>query len=301
MTADDRESAYAKVNLCLVLGGARADGRHELVTLLESVGLVEDLVISPAPTGADEVVCPGVSGPNLVADALAGLRAVGWAAPPVRVEIEKRIPVAAGMGGGSADAAALLRYAPRLAPIAADVVQRLAARLGADVPSQLDPGPALGTGAGDIVEPAHVADHSLLVLPQPFGLSTAAVYREADRLGLPRPADELAARRADLQATVREGGLTPRRLPERLIVNDLQAAALSLRPGIGEALQHGRDVGAEPAIVCGSGPTVIGVFWGTGSFGLAHKAAKRLRARYPGAVATDPVVRGTPASAANRD
>ena len=107
--------AFAKVNLCLLVGGPRPDGRHELVTLFESVELVDELqIVAPSPSGGDEVVCAGVSGPNLVGEALARLRAAGWDAPPVRVEIEKRIPVAAGMGGGSADAAALLRCAPEL-------------------------------------------------------------------------------------------------------------------------------------------------------------------------------------------
>ena len=84
--------------------------------------------------------------------ALAGLRARGWDAPPVQVTIDKRIPVAAGMGGGSADAAAVLRMAPRVAPVVTGRCAELAAELGADVPSQLAPGLVLGTGAGDEVE-----------------------------------------------------------------------------------------------------------------------------------------------------
>ena len=113
-----RTQAFAKVNLNLLLGGARSDGRHKLVTAIESVDLADELVVTPADGYQDEVICAGVSGPNLVAEAIATLRAAGWEAPPLRVEIEKRIPIAAGMGGGSADAAALLRAAPALAPVA---------------------------------------------------------------------------------------------------------------------------------------------------------------------------------------
>jgi len=294
------EVAFAKVNLCLFLGGARADGRHELVTLLESVGgLVDELVISPAPSGEDEVLCPEVSGDNLVTAALAGLRAAGWKAPAMRVQIVKRIPVAAGMGGGSADAAAVLRRAPSLADVDRLVLQRIAAGLGADVPSQLDPGPSLGTGAGDIVDPVLVADHRLVILPQPFHLSTADVYREADRLGLSRSPAELAARRTDLAVALeaREGALT--RLPDRLIVNDLQPAAVSLCPEIETGLARALGAGADQAIVCGSGPTVIGIFWGGAAAGRAHAAAERLRSRFPGAVVADPVTRGTRALAPN--
>ena len=123
------------------------------MTLFDSVGLADELVVTASADGADHVVCDGVSGPNLVADALAALRAAGWAPPPLTVTIDKRIPVAAGMGGGSADAAAMLRCAPRLAPVAPPAIVEIAARLGADVPGQLRPGPSLGTGAGELIEP----------------------------------------------------------------------------------------------------------------------------------------------------
>ena len=294
-----REVAFAKVNLCLFLGGPRADGRHRLVTVFESVGLIDHLVITPVSSGPDEVICPGVSGANLVTDALSGLRAAGWSAPPVRVEIEKRIPVAAGLGGGSADAAAMLRYAPALSPMPIAALETIAARLGADVPSQLDPGPSLGTGAGEVVVPVDALEaHGLLVLPQSFGLSTADVYREADRLGLARTARELAALRAALETIVMAGGHSAQRLPERLIVNDLQPAALSLAPPIGAALELARQGGAAQALVCGSGPTVIGVFWGPDGVHRAQLAAKALRRRFPAATAGDGVLRAVVAATA---
>jgi 4-diphosphocytidyl-2-C-methyl-D-erythritol kinase len=258
------ERAPAKVNLCLYVGPTRADGRHELVTVFDSVSVFDELEIAEAAT--DEVVCEGVAGPNLVADALAGLRGAGWAAPPVRVVIRKRIPVAAGMGGGSADAAAMLRCAPRLAPVADRVLERIAAGLGADVPSQLHPGPSLGTGAGEIIAPLHgLAPYGVLVLPQPFPLATRDVYREADRLGLARPGGELGQLAAELTE----------RVPDRL-VNDLQPAALSLAPQIEAVLARARATGADDAIVCGSGPTVIGVFRGEDGERRAERAVGEL-------------------------
>jgi 4-diphosphocytidyl-2-C-methyl-D-erythritol kinase len=258
------ERAPAKVNLCLFLGPTRADGRHELVTVFDSVTLFDDLQISES--SADEVICEGVTGENVVAGALAGLRAAGWSAPPVRVVIRKRIPVAGGMGGGSADAAAMLRCARRLSPVADDVLQQIAVSLGADVPGQLRPGPSLGTGAGEILAPLPEREpYGLVVLPQPFPLATRDVYREADRLGLPRSGGELAELAADLAA----------RLPDRL-VNDLEPAALSLAPGIGASLARAREAGADDALVCGSGPTVIGVFRGGDGERRAQRAVAAL-------------------------
>jgi 4-diphosphocytidyl-2-C-methyl-D-erythritol kinase len=309
------EQAYAKLNLCLFLGGTREDGRHELVTVFDSVRLADELIVREVPGAAgDEVVCEGVSGPNLVADALAGLRAAGWAAPPVHVEIWKRIPVAAGMGGGSADAAAMLRCAPRMAPVDPAALAPLAASLGADVPGQLRPGPSLGTGAGETIEPLPtLAGYGVLVLPAPFALSTADVYREADRLGLGRPADELERRRRALAAALGPAGTTdatdrtgsgssssgdedpdrghPAALPEEMAVNDLQPAALSLRPELAVALDDVRAAGADRALVCGSGPTVIGLFHGADGGERARRAAADpgLQARHPRALATRPV------------
>lgn len=284
MTVLARERAYAKINLCLFVGPARADGRHELVTVFDSVGLFDELTFVRAPSGVDQVVCEGVAGRNLVADALAALRDAGWQAPPLQVTIVKRIPVAAGMGGGSADAAAMLRAASRLAPVSAETVAEIAARLGADVPSQLRGGPSLGTGAGELVEPlAPLAPYGVLVIPQPLKLSTADVYREGDRLGLPRSFDELDRLRASLRAAL-PGGLTP-----ELIVNDLQPASLSLAPRIAVALDAAAGAGADRALVCGSGPTVIGVFAGADGERRAAEAAAAVSDVFAGPIATGPV------------
>src|SRR5207245_1836214 len=127
------------------------------------------------------------------------------------------------------------------------------------VPAQVRPGRALATGAGERVEPlAPSAPFGLLVLPSEHALSTRAVYAEADRLGLPRGAADFAAREAAVRRALTSGG----DLPQELIVNDLEAAAVSLQPAVGAALDEARAAGADRAIVAGSGPTVLGLFLG---------------------------------------
>jgi 4-diphosphocytidyl-2-C-methyl-D-erythritol kinase len=281
-----RALAPGKVNLCLLLGGTRPDGRHELVTLFESLSLADELTLQTQAGGADEVICAGVEGPNLVGAAIAGLRARGWDGPPVRIEVRKRIPVAAGMGGGSADAACALRLAAAVAPLpAAAVLSELAAMLGADVPSQLEPGLALGTGAGEVVEPvAPTAPHTLVIVPLPAALSTPAVYAEADRLGLARPAEQLRDGLGLLRAALAAGA----RPPEALLRNDLEAAARALCPEIDRATAAVSALGADHVFVSGSGPTVAGLFWEDGS-ARASEAAATLARSYPGAVAAAPV------------
>jgi 4-diphosphocytidyl-2-C-methyl-D-erythritol kinase len=245
--------APAKLNLCLYLGGSREDGLHELCSLFEPLELADLIEVTPA--ARDEVICPGVEGENLAMRALAGLRERGWEHEPLRVEIDKHVPVAAGLGGGSGDAAAILRLA---AGEVADL-QELAAELGADVPSQLRPALALVRGAGERVEPLpEPAEHAAVLLPGGGGLSTAAVFAEADRLGLGRSAEELEALAARLRETA-GAGASPLSYPD-LLVNDLEAAALSLRPEIGGALARLREAGAPVAILSGSGPTAVGLF-----------------------------------------
>jgi 4-diphosphocytidyl-2-C-methyl-D-erythritol kinase len=261
-----RIEAPAKLNLCLYLRPPRADGLHELCSLFEPLALADPIVVAAADR--DEVVCPGVEGENLASRALAGLREQGWQGPPLRLEIEKRIPVAAGLGGGSADAAAVLRLARGEV---ADL-ELLAARLGADVPSQLTPALALVRGAGEAVELLpEPAPHAVVLLPDGGGLSTAEVFAEADRLGLgrdPAQLDELAAR---LRAAA-GAGASPLAYAE-LLANDLEPASRSLRPAIGEALDALREVGAPLALQTGSGPTVFGLFE---SLAAARAAAEKL-------------------------
>ncbi len=248
-----RIEAPAKLNLCLFLGQRRADGLHTLCSLFEPLALADAIEVSEA--GCDEVVCPGIEGENLAARALTALRERDWDHPPLRLEIEKRIPVAAGLGGGSADAAAILR----LAQGEIGELETIAAELGADVPSQLEPALALVQGAGERVErlPAP-SSHAVLLLPGGGGLSTAAVFAEADRLGLGRDdeaLDELAGRLREAAGA----GASP--LEYRgLLANDLEPAARSLRPDVGAALDALREAGAPLTLLTGSGPTAFGLF-----------------------------------------
>jgi 4-diphosphocytidyl-2-C-methyl-D-erythritol kinase len=274
-------SAPGKVNLCLFVGPRRADGRHELVTLLESVSIADEVSITAVvEPGPDEVRCPGVEGPNIVVRALEGLRMAGWQGPPVTIEIAKRVPVAAGMGGGSADAAATLRLAQQLHAGEDAQLQQLAAELGSDVPSQLNPGLALGTGAGDRV--AHLeplGPHAFVIVPLPYQLSAAAVYEEADRLGVARASVELERKHSEVVSALAQGA----QLPDELTVNDLEPAAVSLYPPIASARDAVRDAGADRAIVSGSGPTVFGLFWGTSGCARAEAAVRALSERFPDA------------------
>ena len=268
-----RARAPGKVNLCLFVGEPREDGLHPLVSVVQALSLADELTLEPGAGSADEVVCPGVEGPNLAARALELFReATGWDAPPQRLTIDKRIPVAAGMGGGSSDAAATLRLAAHAAGRA--VPPDLGPRLGADVPSLLRPGRVLMTGAGEHVDRlAEPGPLGVLVLPVDAALSTPAVYREADRLGLARSHAELA----EIDARVRAA-------PDE-IHNDLQDAARSLCPAIDAALDAARAAGADHALVSGSGPTVVGLFTGADGPGRARGAA----GAWPRAVAAEPV------------
>ncbi len=273
--------APAKLNLCLYLGRElRDDGLHELRSLFCPLELADRLVVGEAEDGRDEVVCPGVVGSNLAAVALAALRRKGWEREPLRIEIEKRIPIAAGLGGGSADAAAVLR-------LAADEVERLeelAVALGADVPSQLRPGFALVGGAGERIERLRdPEDFGLVLIPDDEGLAAGDVYAEADRLGLGREWAELDAVEASL-CEAAAGGASPVGYAD-LLVNDLEQAAISLRPEIAEALAALEEVGAVRALVTGSGPTAFGLFEDVAA---ADAAAMALPPRYANAMVSAP-------------
>jgi 4-diphosphocytidyl-2-C-methyl-D-erythritol kinase len=282
-----RALAPGKVNLGLFLGATREDGRHRLVTVFESLSLADTLEIEVLGEDAsDVVICPGVKGENLAARALAGLRQRGWDGPPVSLTIEKRIPVAAGMAGGSADAAAALRLAMAVAPGRAEEVDQLAATLGADVPSQLLAGVSVGTGAGELVERFEaLAEHAFVVLPSRFALSTGKVFHEADRLRVPRSDAQLGGIYRDVVEALAPGA----RIPDALLTNDLQAAAISLCPACADALADLEAAGADHAIVSGSGPTVVGIWWGAGAESRAAAAAAELRDRHPDAVVATPV------------
>jgi 4-diphosphocytidyl-2-C-methyl-D-erythritol kinase len=214
---------------------------------------------------------------------LLALREAGWSAPPVRVTIDKRIPVAAGLAGGSADAAAVLRLAR--GDLQWGLLHVIAAELGADVPAQLTPGLSIGTGAGEVVsEREPIGEHAYVVLASKLELSTPDVFSEADRLGLERSPDELDVCEAQVRAALAPG----EPFPAELIVNDLQAAAISLCPSIKRGLVALKAFGAEQAIVSGSGPTTVGIWWGEGCAQAAEIAATALSAGFPGAWAALP-------------
>ncbi|MEX0993325.1 MAG: hypothetical protein WDZ37_04935 [Solirubrobacterales bacterium] len=262
MNATLTEVAPAKLNLGLYVGEKRADGLHAICSLFCPLTLADEVTLEPAASAdADEVVCPDVPEPNLAVRALAGFRQrFGWDGPSVRLTIDKRVPVAAGLGGGSADAAAALRLAARASSIEPEALalRELAMSLGADVPSQLEPRLQLVTGAGEQLEPldAKLELYALLLTGED-GLSTADVYAHADAMFPARSnLDELAAR---LRAAVASLGGSALALGE-LLHNDLQGSAVTLEPAAGDALDLLRGTGARVALVTGSGPTVFGLF-----------------------------------------
>ncbi len=268
--------APAKLNLCLYVGPVRPDGLHELCSLFCPLALADQITVSPAED--DEVVCAGVEGPNLAAAAVDGLRRLGWAADPVRVDIAKRIPVAAGLGGGSADAAAVLRFAGDGVEGAAV----LAMELGADVPSQLEPSFALVSGAGEKVEPLPpLAEFGVVAVPGEGQLRAADVYAELDRLGGGRSAAELEEIEGSLRSAA-AAGRSPLDYAE-LLLNDLEAPARSLDPEIDNALAALSRAGAAHVMVAGSGPTAIGL---CRDFADADAVAAALPPRYAGALVT---------------
>jgi 4-diphosphocytidyl-2-C-methyl-D-erythritol kinase len=248
----------AKVNLELSVGPARDDGFHDLVNVFHAVSLYDEVTATPADSLRVSVDGPaGVpTGPDNLAARAASLlaRHVG-VEPLVALHIRKDIPVAGGMAGGSADAAAALVACDALwgAGLDKETLLELGARLGSDVPFALLGGTAVGLGRGERLTSVEVAGEFHWVFGYADGgLSTPAVYAECDRLRAaggeqpwPRVSD-------DLMAALKTGdavGLG------RALSNDLQPAALSLRPSLGDALAAGRELGALGSIVSGSGPT----------------------------------------------
>jgi len=287
-----RALAPAKVNLGLFVGPRRAgDGRHELATVMQSISLADELRMEPAGANAagDELLCPGLPGPpheNLAMRALAAFRdATGWDGPPLRLTIDKRIPVAAGLGGGSADAAAALRLA-RTASGRGDerLLRELGGQLGADVPAQVAPGRWLASGAGEQLE--RLADPlpalELLVVPATTELSTAEVYAAFDRLGPGRDARELPRLAEQLRAAAQLGAPLP--AERELLHNDLQEAALSLRPQLARTLAAVEEAGAQ-ALVSGSGPTVLALFSHANAAGRRERAEASLAGLAPAPIA----------------
>jgi len=277
--------APGKINFCLALGPLREDGYHDVVSVVLPLDLADRLVIEPSNAERDQVICPGVDGDNLVSAALARWReASGWDGKPVRVTIEKRVPVAAGMGGGSADAAAALRLVAAWAGRPDDpLLNELAPGLGADVAPLLHGGPTLVEGIGDRVTalplPAAVG---LLILPASVGLSTPVVFARAGEMGLRRSSQDITAIAEAIKAEASAPGWD---LPAGLLgLNDLGPAAADLEPAVSAGLDEARAAGADQAFVTGSGPTVVGLFAGPDGPERAKRAAEGLAGRVPAAV-----------------
>jgi len=235
--------APAKINLALVVGPQRADGKHELVTVFQRIDLGDRITVEPA----SETTIGGFPEDTIVRDALALLDAPhGW-----RVSIEKHVPLAAGLGGGSSDAATALRLANEQLdpPLPPERLRELAAQVGADVPFFLNDGPQLGTGDGTTLEPLDLPQDFAVLLLLPKGAhkpSTAEVYAEFDRRGGEVGFDErVAALRTALAGVRRPRGLAS--LPP----NDLASSPLAA-----ELRAHG----AFRAEVSGAGPTLYGLF-----------------------------------------
>ncbi|MFF7143393.1 4-(cytidine 5'-diphospho)-2-C-methyl-D-erythritol kinase [Streptomyces nodosus] len=249
----------AKVNVQLAVGGARPDGFHDLANVFLAVGLYDEITVTPAEelsvtcSGPDAGQVP-LDRTNLAARAALALAERHGLDPAVHLHITKDIPVAGGMAGGSADGAGALVACDALwgTHASREELLDICAELGSDVPFSLVGGAALGTGRGEKLTPLEVGGTFHWVFATADGgLSTPAVYREFDRLtegvGIPEPtaSEELltALAKGDVNALA------------ATLSNDLQPAALSLRPSLADTLAEGRAAGALAGLVSGSGPT----------------------------------------------
>ncbi|MEE1771724.1 4-(cytidine 5'-diphospho)-2-C-methyl-D-erythritol kinase [Streptomyces sp. JV185] len=249
----------AKVNVQLAVGAPRPDGFHDLANVFLAVGLYDEVTVTPADglritcSGPDAAQVP-LDASNLAARAAIALAERHGIAPDVHIHIAKDIPVAGGMAGGSADGAAALLACDALWSTGAgrDELLAICAELGSDVPFSLVGGAALGTGRGERLTPIDVGStfHWVFAVAD-GGLSTPAVYGEFDRLTADTdvPAPEPSPALLDALRTGDTAALAA------ALSNDLQPAALSLRPSLADTLAAGTAAGALAALVSGSGPT----------------------------------------------
>ena len=242
-------AAPAKLNLRLLVGPLRPDGYHPVRSLMVALDGLEDTVHARR-SGARRVDCPGIAGPdNLAWRALDALEAEVGRPLPLAVTIDKRIPAEAGLGGGSSDAAAVLRAAARIHGLGLGPgrLEAVAARVGSDVPFFVRGGCQWAEGRGERLRPARAPVFAALLCRPDLGMPTAPVYAAFDRLPPPPPApagdppDDPGA----LASWVR---------------NDLWAPALALAPALGATARALRAAGARAALLCGSGSCVAGVF-----------------------------------------
>ncbi len=256
----------AKINLHLSVGEQRPDGYHDLVTVFQALDIVDGVSVASAVPGAIEpgVVLLGPDDPavptdstNLAWRAVEALARRAGRAPDVRVSLRKAIPVAGGMAGGSADAAGALvaLNALWMLDLGREALMEIAAEVGSDVAFALHGGTALGTGRGERLVPV-LSRHTFhwVVALQDHGLSTPAVFGELDRL---RSGPSAPRRVGDVEPVLEALASGEARSLALLLGNDLQAAAVSLDPGLRRTLRAGVDAGALAGIVSGSGPTCV--------------------------------------------
>ena len=268
--------APGKVNLCLFVGEPRADGLHPLVSVVQALSLADDADARAGGRATRTRSSAPASRARTSRAARSQLfrEATGWDAPPQRLTIVKRIPVAAGMGGGSADAAAALRLAAHASGL--PVPPDLPMRLGADVPSLLRPGRVLMTGAGEHVE--------RLPDPEPLGVLVLPVDAE---LAHPRRLPRGRPARPHPPTRPARGARAPgaRRARRRDRTTTSRTPPARCARGSTPRSPPPREAGAEHALVSGSGPTVVGLF--TGPDGPAR--ARAATGAWPRAVAAEPV------------
>jgi 4-diphosphocytidyl-2-C-methyl-D-erythritol kinase len=275
--------APAKINLHLGVGASRPDGFHPLMTVYHAIDLYDEVTVSLAeewsvtvePVGPVEVTDVPTDDSNLVIRAGRALADHHGLDRAARIQVRKAIPVAGGLAGGSADAAATLVALDRLWDLDSSdrVLFDLAAALGSDVPFGLVGRNALGTGHGEQVEqlPGVEVPRHWVVVPGTGGLSTPAVYRRFDELTPDAPEQPKAPYRLVefLGDPVEDVG--------PLLHNDLQPAAIDLRPELGDLLAAGEAAGAVRGLVSGSGPTCVFL---CASAAAAETVAEQLRASY---------------------
>lgn len=288
-----RFPAPAKVNLGLRLTGLRDDGYHLLESLFVPLGLADELELRwwadasletalgvdvSAEAGLPKPLAEVTDGPdNLVVRAIEGFRKAYGLRGRVEVQLTKRIPAGAGLGGGSSDAGAVLRALSGLVDRPADGLAEWALGLGADVPYFLAPEPALVSGIGERIEPvAGVPAFDLVLVNPGISVATAEVYRVADVLRDSLTASGAGSTMRAISGLAGEAGEWRHALGD-LVVNDLAPAAIRLCPPIGRWLDRLREVGAIAVGMSGSGGTVYGVFEDGADAARAAAALKRPR------------------------
>jgi 4-diphosphocytidyl-2-C-methyl-D-erythritol kinase len=256
------EPAPAKVNPVLRVIGTRDDGYHEVETLVQPVTLADGVQAAAAPEGLELTVAGEraedvpAGEENLVMRAARALIDATGTLSGARLLLAKRILVAAGLGGGSADAAATLRALDRLwgLGLGPDGLAPVAASIGSDVPALLPGGPVLARGRGELVEPVDLPPTWWVLVPFTFGIPAAEAFGWWDEDG-DQP-EETAAGPSGLLDALRSGDLTE---AARRLRNDLQPGVVRRHPIVGEAIEGVLEAGALGAVVCGSGPTVAGL------------------------------------------